>query len=173
VKRLPKIPDRNAGALPERIGAFVELYGFEAIAVALARWCDGEAGDSRGLRRELVLRGFADALRDMGAQAREALDQGLASTDAPIIGRKFRFAPEARGAVAEEAAFAIVRAVRKGGIRKALGAPPILSDRELQKAGGMTQYDLVEVEVLDARGRRLGTDALPPCALEDFASYHC
>jgi hypothetical protein len=171
VSRLPPLPDRNAGALPERIGAFVELYGFEAMALALARWCDGEAASSRGLRRELVLRRLAEALRDMGAEAREELNEGLAATDGPLSGRKFRFAPEARGAVAEEAVFAIVRAVQKGGIRKALGAPPILSDRKLQKAGGMTRYDLVEVEVLDARGRRLGTDALPPCALEYFASY--
>jgi hypothetical protein len=163
---------RNPGALSVRLGAFVELYGFEAVATALASHCDGEALLSRGLRRELTLRRMAAALRELAADAREELDEGLAAAEERVIGRKVRFVPEAAAAIVggDAAAYAVIRAVRKGGIRRA-EAWRLTTHDALRAAGGLTQFDLVEVEVYAADGSLLGHDSVPPTALDRYASY--
>jgi hypothetical protein len=163
----------NPSTLAERLGAFVELYGLETVATALATHCELHAALSRGLRRELALRRMVATLRELAADAREQLDEGLASADERVIGRKVRFVPEARGAVlgGADAAYAVITAVRKSGIRRVQGAPRLTTNRALRAAGGLTQYDLVEVDVYDANGARLGRDDVPPTALDRYASY--
>jgi len=163
----------NRGALSERLGAFVELYGIEAVATALATRCDDDAALSRGLRREGALRRMAATLRELAADAREDLDEGLAAADGRIIGRKCRFAPEARGAVngGDDAAYAVITAVRKKGIRRVRGAPRLTTNGAVRAAGGLTRYDLVEINVYAADGTCLGRDDVPPAALARFASY--
>jgi hypothetical protein len=162
----------NPGALPVRLGAFVELYGLEAVATALAAHCDTEAALNRGRRRELTFREIAATLRELAADAREGLDEGLAAAEERIVGRKARFAPEAAGAIVggDEAAYAIIRAVRKGGIRRA-HAPRLTTNRALRAAGGLTRYDLLEIDVYAADGSPVGRDSVPPAALERYASY--
>jgi hypothetical protein len=163
---------RNPGALSVRLGGVVELYGFEAVGTALAVHCDKEAALSQGLRRELTLRRMATTLRDLAADAREELDEGLAAAEGHVIGRKVRFAPEAADAIVggDDAAYAVIRAVRKSGIRRAK-AWPLATDDALRLAGGLTQYDLVEIEVYAADGSLLGRDSVPPAALDRYASY--
>jgi hypothetical protein len=164
---------RNHAALSERLGAYDELYGLEAIATALALRCDGDAALSRGLRRELALRRMAATLRELGAEAREELDEGLAAAEGRVIGRKVRFVPEGTAAVVggADAAYGVITAVRKSGIRRVHGAPRLTTNRALRAAGGLTQYDLVEVDVYAADGARLGRDDVPPTALDRYASY--
>jgi hypothetical protein len=163
--------DRNRSALPVRLGILVDLYGMERIASALAVVCEREAVHSRGLRREGALRRFGAALRELAADAREELDEGLAAASGRIIGRRTRFTPEAGhtfGGVAA-GAYAVVTAVRKSGIRKSRGAPRLTTNRAVHAAGGLTRYDLVEIEVYADDGTWLGTDDVPATALCRFA----
>ena len=176
-KREPSAGVRDAGrnrrALPERLYLLVELYGLEAVASSLAAGCDRDAAMSRGLLREGSLRRFAAVLRELAADAREQLDEGLAAASGRVIGRRTRLAHGAEHAVGggTAVAYAIVTAVRKSGIRRVHGAPRLTSNRALRAAGGLTQYDLVEIDTYAADGTRLGTDDVPPTALARFASF--
>ena len=162
--------DRNPGALHVRMAGLVEAFGFESMFEACARVCEREAARSRGLPRERALHRIARKLRALAADAREFLDEGLASQDTRVIGRKTRFtlfvpAPRAHG---PRVAYVIVTAVRKSGIRKQRGAPRLTTGKDVRAAGGLTKYDLVEFDAYAADGTRLYTDDLPAPALACF-----
>ena len=161
---------RNRKALPERLDILVELYGLEAVANSLAAVCDRDAAMSRGLLREGSLRRFAAVLRELAGDAREELDEGLAAASGQVIGRKTRLAHGAEHAVRGGAAvsYAVVTAVRKSGIRRVHGAPRLTTDRALRAAGGLTRYDLVEIDTYAADGTLLGQDDVPVAALARF-----
>jgi hypothetical protein len=162
--------ERNPGALHVRVAGLVEAYGFEAAFEACARVCEREAARSRGLPREPALRRMARRLRALAADARELLDEGLATQDTRVIGRKTRFVrgvppPRAHG---PRVAYVVVTAVRKSGIRKVRGAPRLTTAEDVRGAGGLTKYDLVEFDAYAADGTWLYTDDLPAIALASF-----
>ncbi len=168
----PSAPaDRNRGALRVQMAAFVDAYGLERITEALARVCDRDEAWSRGLPRARVLRRMARMLRDLGADAREYLDEGLARTTKRVIGRRTTIMPEARAIRAHgpRVAFVIVTAVRKSGIRR-VHAPRHVTAEAVAAADGVTEYDLVEFDAYGGDGAHLYTDALPATALKCFAN---
>jgi hypothetical protein len=114
---------------------------------------------------------MAAVLRELADDAREELDEGVAASDKAILGQRTRLAPGAEHAVRGRglAAYAVVTAVRKNGIRRIHGAPRLTTTDAVRAAGGVTRFDLIEVRLHAADGSPLGTDSVPVTALARFA----